>query len=195
MYNAAPVVGTTMEGNRRRARRLVPILLAAALLGLAACNDDEGDTINVNGLDCGLIRDQLRGIWTVQYAAAARTLQNCDDPAANGTQVDVVAGTANYATSSVTASGSSTSFVVFAEGPFELGNELMANVEADSCLGLVQIWEDDDSGWVQCIGTADLFNRIMNVVCDSFDLDTDLDGFPDNACGLNGSLTATIGLP
>ena len=194
VYNAAPVVGTTMEGNRRRARRLGPILVAAALLGLAGC-DDEGDTINVNGLDCGLIRDQLKGNWTVQYAAAARTLVNCDDATDDGTPVDVVAGTANYTTSSVTASGSSTSFVVFAEGPFALGNELMANVEADSCLGLVQIWEDDDSGWVQCIGTADLVSRTLSVVCDSFDLDTDLDGFPDNACGLNGSLTAAIGLP
>jgi hypothetical protein len=193
VYNAASV-GTRMEGNRRRARRWAPILLAFGLLGLAAC-EDEGDTVNVNGLDCGLIRDQLVGGWTVTYAPVARSLQNCDDASFNGTAVSVVAGTSSYTTNRVYGSPSSTSFVANATGPFGLDNELMANVEADSCLGLVQVWEDDDSGWVQCIGTADLTSHVINVICDSFDLDTDLDGFPDTACGLNGSVTATVVLP
>lgn len=193
MYNAAPVV-ETMDRRKRRARRLAPVLLAGALCGLAAC-EDEGDTINVNGLDCGLIRDQLVGVWTVSYAPAARTLVNCDDAAFDGSAVSVLAGTSSYTTNRVFGSPSSTSFVANATGPFLLDNELMANVEADSCLGLVQVWEDDEGGWVQCIGTADLGIRIINVICDSFDLDTDLDGFADTACGLNGSITATVGLP
>jgi hypothetical protein len=182
-----------MEG-RTRARRWAPILLAVSLCGLAAC-EDEGDTLNVNGLDCGLIRDHLVGDWTVTYAPVARSLQNCDDPAYDGTAVSILAGTSGYTTNRVYGSPASTSFIANATGPFGLDNELMANVEADSCLGLVQVWEDDDGGWVQCIGTADLTARIINVVCDSFDLDTDLDGFPDTACGLNGSVTATVGLP
>ena len=187
-------VGVMMSSMQRPARRLAPILLAVVLCALSACND-EGDTVNVNGLDCGLIRDQLVGNWSVTYAPVARTLQNCDDASFNGTQVSFVAGTSNYTTNRVYGSPSSTSFVANATGPFGLDNELMANVEADSCLGLVQVWEDDDGGWVQCIGTADLTTRIVNVICDSFDLDTDLDGFPDTACGLNGSVTATVGLP
>lgn len=183
-----------MEGSGRRARRLAPVLAAGLLCGLAGCND-EGDTVNVNGLDCGLIRDQLVGDWSVSYAPAVRTLQSCDDASSNGSQVNVVAGTAGFTTNRVYASPSSTSFVVSAVGPIGLDNELMANVEADSCLALVQVWEDDEGGWLQCIGTADLVNRFLNVVCDSFDLDTDLDGFPDNACGLNGSITGTVGIP
>jgi hypothetical protein len=183
-----------VEGSGRRARRLAPVLAAGLLCGLAGCTN-EGDTVNVNGLDCGLIRDQLVGDWSVSLAQAVRTLQNCDDASANGSQVNVLAGTTNFTNVQVHASPSSTSFVVTGEGPVGLPNELMANVEADSCLALVQVWEDDEGGWLQCIGTADLVNRFLNVVCDSFDLDTDLDGFPDNACGLNGSITGTVGIP
>jgi hypothetical protein len=168
--------------------------VAGLLCGLAGCTN-EGDTVNVNGLDCGLIRDHLWGTWSVSYAPAARTLQNCDDASYDGTPVNVAAGTSNYVANSVTLAQTSTSFVVFAEGPFLLTNELMANVEADSCLAAVQVWDDDDSGWVQCIGTADLVNHFLNVVCDSFDLDTNLDGAADTACGLNGSITGTVGLP
>ncbi|HZN04405.1 MAG TPA: hypothetical protein VFD06_12555, partial [Candidatus Polarisedimenticolia bacterium] len=162
--------------------------------GLTAC-EDEGDTVNVNGLDCGLVRAHLDGDWTVAYAPVARTLQNCDDAAFNGTQVSFVAGEVPYPNANVVPSPSSTSFVVEAEGPFGLPDELKVNVEADSCLALAQIWEDDDSGWVTCLGTADLSSRLLNVICDSFDLDTNLDGSPDTACDLNGSVTATLVLP
>jgi hypothetical protein len=170
-------------------------LVALALCGLAGCNDNSGDTINVNGLDCGLVRDDLFGTWTVGYSQAARTLMNCDNGTFNGTTVSVVAGTNNFDTVTVIASPGSTSFTANARGPVGLDNELMANIEADSCLALVQIWEDAEGGWVQCIGTADLANRLLNVICDSFDLDTDADGAADTACSLNGSITGTVGLP
>jgi hypothetical protein len=179
-----------------RGRGRAAALLALLLGGLAGCNNnDNGDTVNINGLDCGLIRDQLWGNWTVSYVAMQRNLLHCDNATFDGTVIDVGAGTANFATNTVTAAGGSTSFTAFADGPIGLSNELMANIEADSCLSLVQIWEDDDSGWLQCIGTADLSTRLFGVVCDSFDLDTDADGAADTACSLNGSISGTVGIP
>lgn len=187
-----------MDGNdrmSRRARLAVPLVVVLTA-GLAGCNDsNNGDTINVNGLDCGLIRDDMVGTWSVTYTPATRTLMNCDNPTFNGSTVTVVGGTVNYSSVFVTASGGSSSFIMNAEGPAAMNNELMANIEADSCLSLVQIWENDEEGWNQCIGTADLANRLLNVVCDSFDLDTDADGLADTACSLNGSITGTVGLP
>ena len=58
----------------RGARLAVP--LVAVLIGsLAGCNNnDNGDTVNVNGLDCGLVRDDLIGTWRITYTPATRTL-------------------------------------------------------------------------------------------------------------------------
>jgi len=78
---------------------------------------------------------------------------------------------------------------------FKVLREIIASIEADSCLAMVQTWEDAEQGYVQCIGTADLTNHLLNVVCDSFDLDTDADGAGDTSCTLNGSITGTVGLP
>ncbi|HET8946667.1 MAG TPA: hypothetical protein VFQ07_06760 [Candidatus Polarisedimenticolia bacterium] len=177
-----------------RARLALPVLVVLGA-GFAGCNDNSGDTVNVNGLDCGLVRDDMVGTWSVTYTPAARTLMNCDNATFNGSTVTVVGGTVNFATQFVTASGGSTSFIMNAKGPAALNNELMANIEADSCLALVQIWEDDEQGWLQCIGTADLSSHLLSVICDSFDLDTDADGAADTACSLNGSITGTVGLP
>ena len=168
-----------------------------ALVALGGCNDsNNGDTINVNGLDCGLVRDDMVGRWTVSYTQATRSTINCDNATFNNKPVTVVGGvTNNFDTVTVIASPGSTSFTANASGPVGKDNELMANIEADSCLALVQIWEDAEGGWVQCIGTADLANRLLNVICDSFDLDTDADGAADTACSLNGSITGTVGIP
>ena len=169
---------------------VLPLLLA----GLAGCNDNSGDTINVNGLDCGLIRDHVFGTWSASYAAAARTLQNCDDPTYDGTQVTVANGLTIYQTQAVFVPDGGVGFEVWATGPVR-DKELIANIDADSCLTLAQTWEDDDSGYLQCFGTADLANHTLGVICDSFDLDADGDGVAETACSLNGSITGTVGLP
>ena len=169
---------------------------AAAVLACAAfsCTQD-GDTLIVNGLDCGLIRQQLDGNWAITYTPGSAVTQGCDDISWNGLTVTVAGGTVVYSNPTVFASASGASFNVVAPGPFGKPNELLASVEADSCLGLVQTWEDDEGGWVQCFGTADLTTRLMGGICDSFDIDSDADGVADVACDLDHSLLATIGLP
>lgn len=180
----------------RPTARLAFRTAAAALLALAGLScEDEGDTVIVNGLDCGLIRAHLDGNWTVTYFADAALTEGCDDPSFNGTLVTVAGASVVYANPAVFASPSGASINVVAEGPFGLPNELLASVEADSCLGLVQTWEDDDAGWVQCFGTADLVTHLMSGICDSFDIDSDADGVADVACDLDHSLVATIALP
>jgi len=176
--------------------RRASLLLVVPLLLLAAGCDESGDTIVVNGLDCGLIRNDLFGDWTVTFIAGNAVLVNCEDLAFNGTPVDVNSVTTVYSNISVVASPSGASFDVRGSGP-DLPNELMASVEADSCLALVQKWENDDGGWVQCIGTLDLGARAISASCDSMDLDTDLipDGFADVACDLDRRLTAQVTTP
>ena len=167
---------------------LLGLLLMPAALG---CNDNSGDTLVINGLDCGLVRADLFGDWTVTFTPGSRTLVNCDDAGFNGTGVDVLGTTKVYYNAIAFASPSGASFNVIGAGP-DLPNELVASVEADSCLSLVQSWENDDQGWVQCFGGLDLNANAVAAVCDSFDLDSDADGVADVACDLNGSLTATI---
>jgi hypothetical protein len=176
--------------------RLVLRSAAAVFLvfGAVSCTTN-GDTIVVNGLDCGLVRGDLVGNWTVTYTAGSALTQGCDNPAFNGMIVTVSGATVVYANSNVFASPSGAAINVIGPGPFGLPNELIAAVEADSCLGLVQTWEDDESGWVQCFGTADLTTRLMPGICDSFDIDSDGNGVADVACNLDHSLLATIGLP
>jgi hypothetical protein len=101
----------------------------------------------------------------------------------------------NYAVPDAIASPTGAAFTAQGKGPNNLTNELMVSIEADSCLALVQTWEQDDKGWAQCLGTADRVNRLINAVCDSVDLDTDADGLADTACDLNGGLSAAVGLP
>jgi hypothetical protein len=177
-----------------------PVLLAVVLGAgaLLACdNSNNGDTINVNGLDCGLIRSDLLGTWTVTFTPAARTLQNCGgvSPAQSGTSFTVVAGTVNYTVSQPIASPTGAAFTALGTGPNNKADELIVSIEADSCLALVQVWQNAEGGWVQCLGTADRVSRLIQTVCDSVDLDTDSTPGADTACDLNGSITATIGLP
>jgi hypothetical protein len=173
-------------------RRPALIVLALCLCLLPGC-DEEGDTIIVDGLDCGLIRNDLLGDWVVTFLDGARTVVNCDDdPPSDGAPIVVDSGSVTYDSVSVVASASSTSFVVFSDGPNDLADELIGTVEADSCLALVQIWENDEDAWVQCIGTFDPVNRILGAVCDSVDLETTGDRAPDVACDLNDSLFVDI---
>lgn len=183
---------TGVEGRGRRAARILalPLLLAAT-----GCEED-GDTIFVNGLDCGLIREDLFGDWALTFVQESPVLVNCDDPGFNGTIVDVNSFTTVYTDVIAFASPSGASFDVIGSGP-DLSNELMASVEADSCLALVQKWESDDDGWVQCIGTLDLRSNAIAARCDSMDLDTDPtpDGVPDVACDLDRPVTLQVLTP
>lgn len=148
----------------------------------------------VNGLDCGLIRDDLDGDWTVSFVPESAFLVDCEVPAYDGTIVDVSNIATDYTGISVVASLSGAGFDV-RESDANPPDELIASVEADSCLALVQTWENDDGGWVQCIGTLDRSAHAIPALCDSMDLDTDLNGSPDVACNLDRSLTVQVLTP
>jgi hypothetical protein len=180
------------KGTGRRAALLVAATLVA--LALPACTT-EGDTLIVNGLDCGLIHLDVSGDWVVTYTPDAAILVNCYDPSWNDTVIDVPGFSTLYPNPVSYASPSGASFNIVGMGPNNRPNELLASVEADSCLALVQTWEEDDQGWVQCFGTMDLTTNLIAGICDSFDLDTDADGVADVACDLDHSLLAAIATP
>jgi len=182
--------GVIGRGRRAGWTLVLPLLLIAT-----GCTE-EGDTVVVNGLDCGLVREDLFGDWALTFIQGNPVLVNCDDPAYNGTIVDVNDFTTVYTGVLAFASPSGASFDVVGSGP-DLRNELMASVEADSCLALVQKWESDDAGWIQCIGTLDRSAHAIPTLCDSMDLDTDLvpDGFPDVACDLDRRVTLQVLTP
>jgi len=188
--------GTSGAGRRPNGpARRAALLLAATLVALAlpAC-ESTGDTIIVNGLDCGLIRLDVSGDWVVTYTPDGAFLVNCDDPSWNNTLIDVTGFSTLYPDVVSFASPSGASFSAVGAGP-NRANELLASVEADSCLALVQTWEEDDKGWAQCLGTMDLNTNLIAGICDSFDLDTDADGVADVACDLDHSLLAAIATP
>lgn|SRR5262245_3854792 len=190
-------MNSVQRAHRSARTRRMAVLLTSALLVLAlpAC-DEEGDTIvnNYNGIDCGLIRADLDGDWFVTLTLDSAFLQNCDDPSWDGTVVDVPAGTVAYTNVVSFASPSGASFSAVGAGPIR-GNELLASIEADSCLALVQVWQEDDQGWVQCLGTLDRVNNLINTICDSFDVDSNLDGAGDVACDLDHSFQASVATP
>jgi hypothetical protein len=168
-------------------------------LGLTlACEGDEEyyTTVVVNGLDCGLIRNDLLGTWTVTFAPGSTELVFCDDPAFDNVVVDVLGGDVAFSNVNAIASPSSTTFIALGAGPnLSSSYELIASVEADSCLALVQIWEEDDQAWMQCIGTLDLTSARIDTICDSADIDSDGDELADVACDLNISFAATVLTP
>jgi hypothetical protein len=159
---------------------------------------EEGDTIIVNGLDCGLIRNDLILDWVVTFDTlpSASALSNCDGATPGGVTSVTVNGTpVTYFDVTVIASPSSSSFVVFADGPNLLSEELVASIEADSCLALVQVWQNPESGWVQCFGTFDRSNGTIPIFCDSMEFDSNADRIPDVACDLVDTLFADVLIP
>jgi hypothetical protein len=174
---------------------LTGFVLLGSLALLGSCTTQQGDTILVNGLDCGLVRADMAGTWSVTFLADSATTVNCDSAPQNGALVSVSGATVNYANAIAFPGPSGASFNANATGPNNRPNELMASIEADSCLALVQIWQENAHGWVQCIGTLDRTSRLIASVCDAIDLDTNSDGAADVACDLSHSLQATIGTP
>jgi len=85
--------------------------LIAALFALLAftVSCDDGDTYIVEN-DCGLIRTDLLGTWTVTFPAQGTTLFNCSDPAFNNLNVMPPAGALSFNDMEVYASSSNVGF-------------------------------------------------------------------------------------
>jgi hypothetical protein len=181
-----------------RSRAAIVSGLAASLLVLAACHDK--NTTNINGLDCGLVQSDLVGTWTVTFEAGSATLTDCTGAAAGGNVVTVtttpfvfpvgnIVVTAN-STASTTLSG--VGYQVIGSGP-NRNDELIANVEADSCLAQFQVWINASKTFVQCIGGFNLTQRAIAGSCDSAEYPSSLvvSDPPDTFCTLTALLRAS----
>jgi hypothetical protein len=176
-----------------------PLTLLAILVGLAlmaGCNDSGNSTTIINnGIDCGLIRADLVGDWTIDMTTASRTLQNCTGaaPGLSGTSVTLDNLPGDYAGMDVFGSDGSTSFRISGDRTDGLDDpaaspEVTGTVQADSCLALVRVWDADEALFVQCIGTFTISNGTLSGACDSVEVDSDIDGFPETSCSLDSNL-------
>jgi len=158
---------------------------------LIGCSDENTTVVD---LDCGLIYTDLRTNWVVDYATNISTsLVLCDDAAFNNDPLDVDTAAATYPDVLVNASNDSAAFQVLGDIDISApANELIAGVNADTCLALIQAWEDDDNAYVQCIGTLNRGSGVIQATCDSAAVSAAGDGVIDSTCALNVSFNATI---
>lgn len=177
--------------------RITLLALLAGTALLAGCNDSGNTTTIINqGLDCGLIRDDLIGDWTFDITSATRTLQNCTglDPGISGTGVLLNNFPGDFAGMDVFGSDGSTSYKISGDRT-DVGDdpsidpEVTGTVQADSCLALLRVWDEDEALFIQCIGTFTIINQTLSGGCDSVEIDSDVDGQLDTSCSLDSSLS------
>lgn len=171
------------------------VLLVA--VSAVACEDKNTTVVN-QGLDCGLIRDDLVGNWTVSLGSLTPSLQNCTGK--DLTYENQLVGTndfpATYGSMDVFGSDGSTSFKLVADrsGPGDDATqpiEFTGSVQADSCLGIVRVWSQTDALYFQCIGSFVIGNGTLSGACDSAEIDSDTppDGQLDTSCSLSNILS------
>jgi len=137
------------------------LLLLPLVFTVSGCGD-EGDTVIVNS-DCGLIRSDLLGTYTVAFSPVTADLFNCSDPFYNGASVTVTSLPLDFFTVQVYASAFNTGFT-FTEGSSpEL---LYGNVETDSC-GMSFSVLDNEGVYLHCFGTLDRASGGVFAACDS----------------------------
>ena len=169
---------------------ILGLLLVVATLAVS-CNGN-GDTIINQTIDCGLVRSELLGTWTVDLATGAPTLQSCtgSDLSRNNTSSVTTDFPAQYAPVDVFGSDGSTSFKLVSDR-FDSHNdpsvaaEMTGSVQADSCVGILRVWDRTDTLFYQCIGTFVRSNGTMSGACDSAEIDSDSDGQLDTSCSLS----------
>lgn len=178
-------------------------LTLAAVLFLAfgfltGCEDD-GETLILDGIDCGLIRAELVGNWTVTLPTDAATLVDCTgfDPTIEGDPMDTTSASIVYIDTDVFGNDASPSFRVEADpdgvdDDTSVNPEFVMNIGADSCQAFFRVWEPDDGLFVQCIGNFERANGTISTFCDSAEVDTDgLDG-TDTTCSLDTSIAVGL---
>lgn len=176
----------------------VPVALLCLAL-LPGCNDSGNRTtiVNNNGLDCGLVHNDLGGSWHVTISVGTRTLVNCTGTGASGATVTSSGSPMTYSDVSVVAETTASlplggvGYQVVGSGP-DRTDELIANVEAASCLAQFQIWENADRTYIQCIGTLDLATHTISGSCDSAESDSDGNGTIDTFCDLSATFSGSV---
>jgi|GEM_PF-1969341 len=138
------------------------LLLLPLLFIVSGCNNG-GDTIVVNNTDCGLIRSDLLGVYTVVFAPVTANLFNCSDPSSNGKNVTVTSTPLDFPAVQVFASAFNTGFA-FTDGAGPEG--LFGNAETDSC-GMSFSVLDNEGVYLNCFGTLDRASGVVLAACDS----------------------------
>jgi hypothetical protein len=136
---------------------LLPLLLASP-----GCNNSEGDTFVVNS-DCGLIRTDMLGTYTVTFTPVTADLINCSDTSFNGSTVTVTSTPQDFTGVQVFASAFNTGFT-FTDGSAPQG--LYGNAETDSCAMSFSVL-DNEGVYVHCFGTLTLSSGHVSAACDS----------------------------
>lgn len=177
------------------------MLLLALLLGttlLAGCNESGNTTIINQGLDCGLIRDDLVGDWTIDLTSGNRNLQNCTGPGSGIAPANVTISSfpgtyGGLDGVDIFGSDGSTSFKILGDrtdfgDDATISEEFTGTVQADSCLALLRIWVASEALYVQCIGAFTISNGTLTGSCDSVEIDSDGIGGLDTSCSLDSNL-------
>lgn len=183
-----------------RTKLLLSGLLVIGASLLASCNNSGNKTTVINqGLDCGLVRADLLGTWTVTMDLAAPSLLACTGATNPSGAITTADFPATYSPVDVFGSDGSTSFKILSDR-FDAGNdgtltdELNGSVQADSCLAITRLWDQTDGLYIQCIGTLTRSTGVMTGSCDSAEIDSDANGQLDTSCSLSSrvNFTATI---
>jgi hypothetical protein len=179
-----------------RTKVLAHAIVLLVAISAVACNESGNTTIVNQGLDCGLIRDNLVGNWAVDLGPVTPSLQNCTglDPGLNGTLVGTDDFPATYSPMDVFGSDGSTSFKLLADRSDSGADatqpvELTGSVQADSCLAIVRVWSQTDVLYFQCIGSFTISNQTLSGACDSAEIDSDTDGQLDTSCSLSNHVS------
>ncbi|HEU5179607.1 MAG TPA: hypothetical protein VFW45_02360 [Candidatus Polarisedimenticolia bacterium] len=137
------------------------LLLLPLILGGTGCND-EGDTIIVNP-DCGVIRTDLLGTYSVTFNPVVADFFNCSDPSFNGQTVTVTSQQINFNSVQVFASGLNVGFTF---NSITSPQSIFGNVEADTCGTSFSVL-DNEGVYLQCFGTFDRSTGLVQAACDS----------------------------
>lgn len=179
-----------------RTQLMLPLTLLFGTTLLLGCNESGNTTIINQGLDCGLIRDDLVGDWTIDMTSGNRNLQNCTGlaPGISGTPVLLNNFPGLYAGMDIFGSDGSTSFKFSGDRTDggddpTVAEEVTGTVQADSCLALLRVWDQEVALYVQCIGSFTIANGTLSGSCDSVEIDSDADGQLDTSCSLDSNLS------
>jgi hypothetical protein len=143
-------------------RSLRVLLFIPLFLAATGCNNDHGDTVIVNQ-DCGLIRSDLLGTYTVAFSPVTADFFNCSDPFYDGDTVTVTSAPRDFPSVQVFASAFNTGFT-FTDGT---GSQaIFGNVETDSC-GMSFSVLDNEGVYLNCFGTLDRVTGVVLAACDS----------------------------
>lgn len=143
--------------------RATRILILLPLVLVSSGCHDSGNTIVVNNTDCGLIRTDLLGTYTLVFAPVTADLLHCSDPNLDGGTVTVTSTPRDFPSVGVFASAFNTGFS-FNDGGAPQG--FFGNAEIDSCAMSFSVL-DNQGVYLNCFGTLNRASGVVLAGCDS----------------------------